>query len=306
MSVLVCVTGRNNDKLLAELSAQLPNVKIYEWPHCENLAEIEFVLAWKAPETLWAQLPNLQVVQSYGAGVDAIGLSLIPEHVQVTRIVDTQLAEDMAEYVLTHTLAHKFRIREYLIKQQQELWKPKRAHSTQHVGILGMGELGLSVANKLISNNFKISGWSRSEKQLEHITHFHGDVQLSDFLKELDVLVCLLPLTPQTEEILNLDVFKQLPDHCLLINVARGKHLNESDLLTALDQGELAAAVLDVFTEEPLPKTHPFWSHSKITITPHCAALTQLKTVCEQIADNVKAQQANTQLRNLVCKQKGY
>ena len=102
MSVLICVIGRNNDKLLAELSAQLPNVKIYEWPHCENLTEIEFVLAWKAPETIWAQLPNLQVVQSYGAGVDAIDLSIIPEHVQVTRIVDTQLAEDMAEYVLAH------------------------------------------------------------------------------------------------------------------------------------------------------------------------------------------------------------
>ena len=306
MSVLVCVTGRNNDKLLAELSAQLPNVKIYEWPHCDNLEEIEFVLAWKAPEMLWAQLPNLQVVQSYGAGVDAIDLSLIPEHVQVTRIVDTQMAEDMAEYVLAHTLAHKLRIREYLIKQQQGLWKPKRAHATQHVGILGLGELGLSVANRLVSNNFKVSGWSRSEKQLAHINHFHGEVQLPDFLKELDVLVCLLPLTLQTEKILNLDLFKQLPDHCLLINVARGKHLNESDLLKAFEQDELAAAVLDVFTEEPLPKSHAFWSHPKITITPHCAALTQLKTVCEQIADNVKAQQANTQLSNLVCKQKGY
>ena len=306
MSVLVCVIGRNNDKLLAELSAQLPNVKIYEWPHCENLTEIEFVLAWKAPETIWAQLPNLQVVQSYGAGVDAIDLSIIPEHVQVTRIVDTQLAEDMAEYVLAHILAYKLRIKEYLVKQQRGQWKPKRAHATQNVGILGMGELGLNVANKLISNNFRVSGWSRSEKQLEHIKHFHGEAQLSDFLRELDVLVCLLPLTSETEEILNLEVFKQLPDHCLLINVARGKHLNESDLLIALEQDELAAAVLDVFTEEPLPKMHSFWSHPKITITPHCAALTQLKTVCEQIVENVKAHQANRRLNNLVCKQKGY
>ena len=306
MSVLVCVTGRNNDKLIAELSAQLPNVKIQEWPHCNNLEEIEFVLAWKAPETLWAQLPNLKVVQSYGAGVDAIDLSLIPEHVQVTRIVDTQLAEDMAEYVLTHILAHKLRIKEYLLKQQQGQWKPKRAYSHQHVGILGMGELGLSVANRLLTNGFKVSGWSRSEKQLDNICHYHGTEQLPAFLENLDVLVCLLPLTTETQGILNLALFERLPNHCLLINVARGKHLNENDLLIALEQDEIAAAVLDVFTEEPLPTAHPFWSHAKITITPHCAALTQLKTVCVQIADNVRAQQANTQLNNLVCKQKGY
>jgi len=306
MTVLVCVNGRNNDKLISELHLQLPNEKIQMWPKHDNLDEVEFVLAWNAPSELWAQLPNLKVIQSYGAGVDGIDLEQLPSNIQVTRIVDEHLARDMSEYVLTHILAHKLRLKEYFFKQQAMIWKPRRALSVKHIGIMGMGQLGLSLAKQLQLNHFKVSGWSRSDKVIEQVNHFHGEAQLNTFLNDLDVLVCLLPLTPHTENILNLSLFRALPSHCLLINVARGKHLNEEDLLTALANDEISAAVLDVFNKEPLSSTHPFWSNERITITPHCAALTQLEAVCEQVAKNVQAMNDGKKLNNLVNNQIGY
>lgn len=306
MTVLVCVTGRDNSKLLAELRALLPNVKVTQWPDCDDLASVEFVLAWKAPSELWSQLPNLKVVQSYGAGVDGIELDKIPEHVKVTRIVDEQLAEDMAEYVLTHILSQKLRLKEYYLKQQQTVWKPKRAYKHNHVGILGMGELGQQVAKRLSCNNFKVSGWSRSEKDMTDVTHYHGQEGLELMLPQVDYLVCLLPLTEQTTGFLNKALFARLAKHCVLINVARGAHLVEADLIAALDTGNLRGATLDVFSEEPLSDSHPFWQHEQITMTPHCAALTSLETVCQQIAYNALAHYEGKALKNEICKQRGY
>ncbi|WP_105167728.1 2-hydroxyacid dehydrogenase [Pseudoalteromonas sp. T1lg23B] len=306
MSLLVCVTRRDNTKLLAKLRSLLPDVEINEWPHCSALDRVRFVLAWGAPDDLWPQLPNLEVVQSYGAGVDGIAMTLLPAHVVVTRIVDKQLAADMAEYVLTHVLAHKLRLRQYFTQQIQHSWKPKRAHQGMKVGIMGLGELGKVVAERLIANDFRVSGWSATPKSLPGISCYSAAAQLSEFLSELDYLVCLLPLTEQTQGILNRHVFEQLPNHCVLINVARGRHVNEEDLLWALDNGELAGASLDVFSQEPIDATHPFWSHPLITVTPHCAALTSIDTACEQIAANYVALINNEQIDNQVDRARGY
>ncbi|NOU50621.1 glyoxylate/hydroxypyruvate reductase A [Pseudoalteromonas sp. JBTF-M23] len=306
MSLLVCITQRDNTKLLNELSAQLPEVDIFEWPHCPDLAQVEFVLAWNAPDELWTQLPNLKVVQSYGAGVDGIAMHLLPEHVTVTRIVDVQLTKDMAQYVLTHVLAHKLRLKQYFVQQQQGVWKPKRAHQGNHVGIMGLGELGQAVARKLIDNGFTVSGWSASEKCIDHVNTYAGQAKLNLFLANLDYLVCLLPLTAHTRGILNKSIFSLLPNHCVLINVARGRHLVEEDLIWALDNNELAAASLDVFAQEPLDSEHPFWLHPSITITPHCAALTSITTASEQIAENYLSLLNSEVLANTVDRSKGY
>ncbi|CAM4254208.1 2-hydroxyacid dehydrogenase [Pseudoalteromonas byunsanensis] len=306
MSLLVCVTRRDNTKLLAKLRSLLPDIEINEWPHCSAPHQVRFVLAWGAPDELWSQLPNLEVVQSYGAGVDGIAMQLLPEHVAVTRIVDKQLAADMAEYVLTHVLAHKLRLRQYFTQQSQHIWKPKRAHQGTHVGILGLGELGKVVAKRLIDNNFKVSGWSATQKSLSDVSCYAGEAHLSAFLSELDYLVCLLPLTEHTKGILNRTLFAQLPNHCVLINVARGQHINEADLLWALDNGELAGACLDVFAQEPLEEGHPFWLHPTITVTPHCAALTSIDTACEQIAANYIALINNERICNQVDRELGY
>ncbi|WP_261594241.1 2-hydroxyacid dehydrogenase [Pseudoalteromonas holothuriae] len=306
MSLLVCVMQRNNEKLLSRLKSLLPSVEIYEWPNCPDLGQVEFVLAWNAPDELWAQLPNLKVVQSFGAGVDGIAINLLAKQVVVTRIVDNQLADDMAQFVLAHILTHKLRIKQYLAQQQQNIWKPKRAHIGNHVGVMGLGELGKTVANKLVINDFLVSGWSASPKQLKNITTYTGQDGLNLFLADLDYLVCLLPLTKHTEGILNKSLFAQLPSHCVLINVARGQHVNDEDLLWALDNDELAGASLDVFTQEPLDNSHPFWHHPQVSITPHCAALTSVSVVCEQIAINYSALLNNESLKNVIDTSKGY
>ncbi|MDK2594554.1 2-hydroxyacid dehydrogenase [Pseudoalteromonas obscura] len=306
MSVLVCITGRNNDKLMAKLKGALPNVDIYQWPHCDNLADIEFVLVWKAPEELWQQLPNLKVVQSFGAGVDGIPVDKLPSGVEVARIVDKQLSQDMAEYVLSNVLAYKLRSQEYCSNQSTSFWKPRRARQGKTAGILGMGELGAVVAKRLSVNGLNVRGWSRTAKQLDNIRCFHGEEQLSDFLSQLDYLVCLLPLTEATAGILSRTLFSMVSSDCLLINVARGQHLNEHDLIEALDSGELGHAVLDVFATEPLPKDHAFWSHPKVTVTPHVAAVTNLDTVVAQITDNINACLERKPIKNTVNTSVGY
>ncbi|KZN37688.1 2-hydroxyacid dehydrogenase [Pseudoalteromonas luteoviolacea] len=306
MSVLVCITGRNNDKLMMKLNEALPEVKIELWPNCENKADVEFVLAWNAPDELWRQLPNLKVVQSYGAGVDGIPLDKLPNDVQVTRIVDKQLSVDMAEYVLSHVLAHKLRHGEYSANQANRNWKPRRAKSSNVVGILGLGELGCKTAQLLSSHGFSVRGWSRTLKRLANIDCYAGEAQFEQFLSGLDYLVCLLPLTQATTGILNTKLFSSVSSDCVLINVARGQHLVESDLIAALDNNEIGAAVLDVFQTEPLPEHHPFWTHPKITVTPHVAAVTNLDTVVAQIAANARACLAKQSLQNLVNQQTGY
>ncbi|KZN45611.1 2-hydroxyacid dehydrogenase [Pseudoalteromonas luteoviolacea] len=306
MSVLVCVTGRNNDKLMAKLSDAIPDVKIEQWPYCEDLSSVQFVLAWNAPDNLWQQLPNLKVVQSYGAGVDGIALDKLKPCVSVARIVDQKLSVDMAEYVLSHVLANKLRHREYAANQSEGYWKPRRAMGGNEVGILGLGELGKVTAEVLVRHGFSVRGWSRTQKDLPKVACYAGENQLETFLSEIDYLVCLLPLTQQTKGMLNAKLFSLLPANCVVINVARGQHLVEEDLLAALDNNKLGGAVLDVFSTEPLPENHPFWSHSKVTVTPHVAAVTNMDTVIAQIAANVNACLDDTPLENQVNLSKGY
>lgn len=306
MSVLVAISGRDNTKLITRLTELLPNDTIEQWPSCKNPSAVEFVLAWNAPNDLWQQLPNLKAVSSFGAGVDNINMSLLHEHVDVVRIVDEQLADDMAEYVLTHVLAQKLRLQEYFVKQSHSNWKPKRAYKYKHVGILGFGELGKACAEKLLINGFTLSAWSKTPKKSEQVklyTEFQG---LDEMLPQIDFLVCLLPLTKETKGIINAQLLASLPKHACVINVARGEHVIEPDLLSALDSGNLRAATLDVFTEEPLPDSHPFWQHPKVTITPHCAAISDLNSVTTQIADNINRLKSGLALNNRVNRTKGY
>ncbi|MEI5639193.1 MULTISPECIES: 2-hydroxyacid dehydrogenase [unclassified Pseudoalteromonas] len=308
MALLVCVCNRNNDKLMAALRAALPQETILEWPlqDEEMLTQVEFILAWNAPSSLWPKCPNLKVVHSFGAGVDGIPVNLLPEHVEVARIVDPCLADDMAQYVLGHILNHKLRVQQYRQQQSEQVWRPKRARPGHCVGIMGMGQLGQAVAAQLLSNKFTLKGWSRSEKSIAGVDHYHGRDALLAFLSDLDYLVCLLPLTADTRGMLNAEVFAALPEHSVIINVARGAHLDEAALLRALDQGCLGGAVLDVFAKEPLPEQSPLWRHPKVTITPHVAALTSLSTATEQIVINYERMKRQQALRHVIDKSAGY
>jgi len=306
MSVLIAITQRDNSKLIAKLKAELPNMRIEEWPHCQDLNNIEFVLAWNAPSSMWEKLPNLKVVSSFGAGIDSIDLSLLPECVDVVRIIDKQLAEDMAEYVLTHVLAQKLRLKEYFIKQTHQIWQPKRAYRYNKVAILGYGQLGKACATKLINNGFSVSAWSQTQKHSDNVSLYYDKQGLDKMLNNTDYLVCLLPLTDATKGIINKTLLAKLPAHSTIINVARGAHVVEQDLLNALNKGDLRSATLDVFAEEPLANNHPYWQHSKITLTPHCAALSDLSCVIEQILHNIECFNKGVALNNRVDRMKGY
>jgi glyoxylate/hydroxypyruvate reductase A len=306
MSVLVAITGRDNTKLIEQLQARLPSTQIQQWPDCNNLESIDFVLAWKAPQDMWAKLPNLKAVSSFGAGVDSIDLSLLGDNIDVVRIVDEKLAQDMAEYVLTHVLAQKLRLKEYFIKQTQQQWKPKRAYEQNKVGILGFGELGKACAKQLIANNFNVNAWAHTHKTSNTVNLFYGEQGLQKMLSNIDYLICLLPLTKKTKGIINKSTISMLPNHAVIINVARGEHVIEADLLNALEENSLRAAVIDVFEHEPLGKEHPYWQHDKITLTPHCAALSDINSVTAQIAENVERLQRGITLNNRIDRTKGY
>ncbi|WP_404340677.1 2-hydroxyacid dehydrogenase [Pseudoalteromonas mariniglutinosa] len=306
MILLVAITGRDCTQLIAQLQTLLPDIDVQLWSECDDYNRVQFVLAWHAPNELWGKLPNLKVVSSFGAGIDSIDLAALDSDVQVVRIVDKQLAEDMAEYVLGHVLAHKLRLREYFYKQAEQYWQPKRAYGHKHVGILGFGELGKACAKRLLNNNFLVSAWSASNKHHESVNCYHGKHGLAKMLPTIDYLVCLLPLNTTTHGIINAPLLDKLPQHAVFINVARGNHVVEADLLTALDNDRLRGATLDVCVQEPLPKKHIFWHHEKITLTPHCAAISDLNSVTAQIADNAKRLVLGKSLRNKVDRTKGY
>ena len=253
------------------LKKQEPNLEIEVFPEVKHPEKVEFVLSWKHPHGIFRDYPNLKVIASMGAGIDhIINDPDIPEGVKITRVVDEQLTKDMSIFVLSLCLEH---LRNLSFHHCSKKWYPqpyKRPEDIQ-VGIMGLGVLGVAVAEKLIRNNFNVFGWRKEKKDILGVNTFYGKEQLDDFLKNSDILVCLLPLTSETENILNKELFQKLPKDAYLINVARGNHLVEEDLLEMLDNGHLSGASLDVFREEPLPKEHPFWRHHKNKgHPPHC------------------------------------
>ncbi len=306
MSLLIVVPDRNNDKLVNKLHALLPDTKIEIWQAEQIFENVEFVLAWDPPSSVWLQTPNLKAISSYGAGVDGLLKHANLPDVPIARIVDPQLAVNMSEYIL-HAIGYfKLRFDQYLINKSSQYWKPKRAHSGNKVGILGLGELGAAVAQKLINNGFEVSGWSKSLKSIKNVSCYCTDEGLKDMLSHIDYLICLLPLTTHTQGILNKTIFNCLPDGAVLINVARGEHLNEHDFLAALDSGKLRGAALDVFKQEPLPPAHNFWQRTELLLTPHISAVTNIDTACAQIAENYLRLKSGKTLTNQINRKVGY
>ncbi|WP_049973720.1 glyoxylate/hydroxypyruvate reductase A [Azospirillum sp. B4] len=305
---------------VAELTAQLPGIEVRVWPSGhrdvrvwpEGLgdpAEIDTALVWKPPAGLLASLPNLKVIFSLGAGVDALLADPTLPGLPLVRMVEPGLTEGMTEYVCLHVLRWHRDAPLFEARQRAGVWRQlthQHLARERRVGILGLGALGGDAALALKALRFDVAGWSRSPKHLEGIATYHGAEGLGPFLARTDILVCLLPLTPETEDILDAGLFAQLPRGAVVINAARGRHLVEEDLLAALDSGQLAGATLDVFRTEPLPASHPFWSHPKVTVTPHVAAITQARTAVEQVVDGLKRLAAGRPLVNLVDRARGY
>jgi glyoxylate/hydroxypyruvate reductase A len=276
-------------------------------------ADIRYAAVWKpAPGELKA-FPNLRVIFNLGAGVDALMADRSLPQVPLVRVAVRDLTARMTEYVVLHVLMHH-RQEPYLRACQRERrWVPKSQWpaSAISVGIMGLGVLGAHAAEALRGLGFRVAGWSRSERKIDGVECFSGSGQLEAFLARTDILVCLLPLTPDTRHVLNRDLFAKLSRNGplgapVVINAGRGGLQNEADILACLDDGTLGAASLDVFASEPLPADSPFWTHPKVILTPHNAADTDPDEISKYVARQIERFEAGGALENVVDLARGY
>jgi len=309
MTMLFLAPHLKGDSWLKHIRREGPGIELRVWPETGRVEDIVFALSWKHPLGELKKYPNLRCIASLGFGVDHVLRDPdLPSGVAVTRIVDPGMIAAMSEYVLAAVLMHTREFNLYHLDQAQKKWSARIAKQPQdvRVGIMGLGHLGADAAAKLRVQGFAVSGWSRTARQMEGVRCFAGDSELELFLAQADILICLLPLTPATEGILNRRTFSQLPQGAYIVNAARGDHLVEEDLLAALESGRLAGACLDVFRTEPLPESHPFWSHPRVTVTPHVASLTYPKAVAPQIVENYRRVRSGQSPLHAVDIRRGY
>ncbi|WP_088341160.1 2-hydroxyacid dehydrogenase [Robiginitalea sediminis] len=302
---------RNDDKTNAWrslLRSKAPDIPVYDYKDSFPKEEIRMAAVWKHPAGSLSAFPNLLGIQGLGAGVDFILEDPDADPgIPVMRVVDPYLASDMAEYVLAQIMAYLRGLYVHASDKGQKKWNPApyRRIEDLRVGIMGMGQLGTAVAGLLGRTGFRVQGWARTPKNAS-VEVYHGPKGLPDFLQQSDVLVCLLPLTPETQGILSASLLEGLPQGAFLINVARGPLLVDQDLIDALDTGRLSAACLDVFHQEPLPREHLFWEHPNVWITPHVASVTDPDSVADQVIRNYRALIEGRPPENLIDRRKGY
>lgn len=314
MSLLLAITSWHVESWRERFASLLPELPIVTLGEPFDRRAVHYVASWKHPEGSLAGLPNLAAIFSLGAGVDHLFTdSRLPE-VPIARVIDPDLTTRMSEYVVLHCLMQLRQQQRYDRQQREVLWDDDRnqpAAREVRVGIMGLGELGQDAARKLQMIGFDVAGWSRSPKAIDGLVTFSGEDGLTAFLARTDILVSLLPHTPETHGILNRPLLARLArDGRLggpaLINAGRGKLQVETDILAALDAGELRAAVLDVFETEPLPQESPLWRHPAVTVTPHNAAMSAPETVADQIAAQIRRLEAGGELENVVDPTRGY
>jgi glyoxylate/hydroxypyruvate reductase A len=288
-----------------------PGIDVRQGADLGALDEIDIAVCWFPPHGQLAQLPRLRLAQSLAAGVDhMLADAQLPRDVPLCRIVDSGMAAGMNAYVSWAVVQQHRGMRAYVASSANGLWQEQPVVSPRkhRVGIAGMGTLGMACAGALATIGYAVRGWSRSAKAdlPEGVTGYHGAGQLDAFLSGCDTLVCLLPLTPETHGFLSADLFSKLPHGAHLINVGRGDHLVEADLLRALERGQLSAATLDAFSQEPLPASHPFWKDPRILVTPHIATRTDRLVIAQQTLANLAALEQGIRPVNQVDIDRGY
>lgn len=299
----------------APIRATEPARVLQVWPDLGHLGELAYALVWKPPEGLLARLPNLKVIFSLGAGVDHLVFQRDLPDLPIVRVVSADLTQRMTEWVVLQVLMHHRRQRAYDRSQREGHWRELRqpAAADVRVGIMGMGVLGRDAAEVLARLGFKVAGWSRSPSRMAGVETFHGADGLDAFLARTDILVCLLPLTPETRGILSMPLFRKLArDGALgrgpvIINAGRGGLQVEADIAAAIADGTLAGASLDVFEREPLDPASPLWQASNnVIITPHVAAASEPAAIAPLILDQIRAFEAGKPLENLVDVKRAY
>ncbi len=306
MALLILMPGRDILEFVAHIRSARPDIDLRIWPDTGERTDIDFIVTWKHPPGALVQFPNVKAISSFGAGVDHI-LSdpALPRGVPIVRIIDDKLIHDLREYVIAVVLSHKRHLTEYEKNQSTKKWEPIPMERERTVGVLGLGRIGGAIAAGFAALGFRVCGWDRVPKKISGVQCFPED-RLDDLLRMADYLVCCLPLTPETKHILNRKVFERMKHGAYVINVGRGDHLVEDDLVEAVEEGRLSGSCLDVFQTEPLAQDHPFWSHPKITVTPHIASLTDPASAAEQVIENYQRVLDKRELVNTIDVRMGY
>ncbi|KRP60640.1 2-hydroxyacid dehydrogenase [Pseudomonas orientalis] len=299
------VRGQHWQALFAE---HAPDIEWRAWPDIGDPADIDYLAAWQAPDDVQRLLPNLKVLFALSAGVDQLDLSRLPPELPVVRLLDPGITRGMCEYASWAVLSLH---RDMLRYRQQQTARCWQAHLLQpalsrRVGVMGLGAQARQILATLAPLGFALSGWARSAHQVAGVDCYAGAAQLPAFLSQCNILLCVLPLTEQTQGILNQRLFDQLPRGAALINMGRGGHLVEADLLDALGSGQLSGAVLDVLQQEPAPQAHPFWDHPQIVLTPHIAAMTQPASAFGVLLENIRRFERGEPMEGEIDRHKGY
>lgn len=306
MRITFCCTDTAPEPWLAGLRAALPEADISLWE--PGAPQADYAVVWAPPQQFFDEQTQLRALFNIGAGVDALLKMRLPAGAQVIRLDDAGMSVQMAEYVCHAVIRHFREFAGYEADMANGKWSFRKPHSRLDypVGVLGLGVLGERVARAVAQFDFPVNGWSRTPKDVPGVQCFAGPAQLDAFLQASRMLVCLLPLTTETRDILNRDSLSRLQPGGYVINVARGAHLVDEDLLALLDSGHLAGATLDVFRVEPLPRSHPFWNHPKISLTPHTSARTLRTESIAQIAFKIGALQRGESVLGCVDAARGY
>eukprot|EP01034_Spumella_vulgaris_P034135 gene34134-42088_t len=300
MRITFCCTHTKAEPWLTAFRAALPGADISEW--APGAPQADHAVVWSPPQQFMDEQPGLKGIFNTGAGVDALLKLKLPAGATLVRLDDAGMSVQMAEYVCHAVIRHFREFDGYEADTQAGRWgyRKPRLRSDYPIGVMGLGVLGERVAKALAQFEFPINGWSRSPKAIDGVRGFAGADQFNDFLAASRVLVNLLPLTPDTTNVINKDTLARLQPGAYVINVARGAHLVDEDLLAAIDSGHVAGATLDVFRTEPLPVGHAFWNHPRITITPHTSARTLREESIAQIARKMAALQRGEGIAGVV------
>ncbi len=315
MALLIASSSRA-EQFAAHVREAAPDLDVRIAPDLGRVVDIDTALVWQPPKGLLATLPNLKLIVSVGAGVDALLGDVTLPDVPLTRFVDPDLTGRMAEYIALQVLYHQRRMSEYRAQQTERNWKylPEPAAHEVRVGIMGLGVLGSASARVLQAVGYQVRAWSRTPREMEGVACFAGQGQLDAFLAETDILAVILPLTAETRGLLVRDLFRKLSRRGrnpllpgpVLINAGRGGLQRDGEILAALEAGELYAASLDVFETEPLPAENPLWAHPRVVITPHNAAESSPPAIARYAVRQMRLHKSGSPLENVVDRTRGY
>lgn len=302
MTILYKASAERAEQWAEAFARQAPDIPFRIWPDIGDPAAVEYLLLWQPPERIAETFPRLKMVFSVGAGVDQLDFSALPPELPIVRMLEPGIAESMAEFVCMATLMLHRDMVDYLDQQRRRQWREiqVRPGARRRVGILGLGQLGQASLARLRPFGFPLSGWNRSPREIEGVACFTGPDELPAFLTQTDILICLLPLTEATRGILDAKLFGLLPQGAAVINVGRGGHLVEADLLSALDSGRLSGAMIDVLDHEPPHPDHPFWHHPRILMTPHIASMTRPESGAAFVLETIERHRKGFPIEGLV------